>query len=1124
MKYKLKNISKSMVAGLVVFGFCFKTNAQHITRNSYNNESVIQATGSVTLTDGFYIPAGKTVRIFTGFSFAKCVDQINNPSANQNYISTRVFKAPGVNEQNLNTQRNTCQVNQTIQYFDGLGRPLQTVIVQGSPTFKDVVQPVVYDAFGREAIKYLPYGAPAGDGSFKTDAISKQNDYYSAASGWDNNVVKTLSPYSKIVFEASPLNRVLEQGAPGSVWQPASSRGNDLGRTIVSDYGTNMANEVKLWTINGSGASAGFYQPGTLYKNISKDENWVSGKLGTTEEFKDLEGQVVLKRQWKTETVSLSTYYVYDDLGNLRYVLPPAVNEGTDKSTGVVSSFTEADPLFDQFMYGYHYDGRKRVIEKKIPGKGWEFMVYNKLDQLVLSQDAKQRSSNQWLFSKYDALGRMVITGLYNDAAGRAALQGTVDGQTLLWETRDRGADYTNQAFPQAIAYYHSISYYDDYSFPGNTFGGPVGDQAPEERVKSLPTASKITVLGTGTALLSVNYYDKEGRVVQVKSQNHLGGTDVVDNTYNFAGELIASNRTNVASGVSTTIATRNEYDHMGRKLATFKSINGAQELVLDKMDYNEIGQLIKKSLHSTDGENFLQNTSYAYNERGWMKNSNGGVFNLELKYNDHLDPAFRQYNGNISSQVYDNNGANTFNYSYDNLNRLTLAATTAAGKNLGETISYDVMGNISSLTRAGFGTNNYTGYTGNRLTAISGFTNGTYAHDANGNLTNDGPRGVNIDYNYLNLPIRVTGNQDITYTYDAAGRKLKKASASAGTTSYIDGIQYKTDGSLDFIQTEEGIARSNAGVFSYEYNLTDHLGNVRASFYKNPATQLLEVLQRDDYYAFGKQAVAKPGTNKYLYNGKELQEELKQLDYGARFYDPEIGRWNVIDPLAEKMRRFSPYVYGNNNPIRFIDPDGMEGVDWGKKGNVWTWDKNIKTKEEAKTAGYDDYRAPGSIVGNAKVGKDGAVGNVYLGDNSSDVFYTLNTVEVKPEDEIPTLSPETKEGVDAVGITTGVAEKGADLMSKDLHPLTSVELAGKTASVLKIVGRIVGGVSAANDGINLYNKVIKGTATNADWIKFGISVGMVALRSNPYVAIAYGIADISGYNPVDMILGTNKK
>ena len=162
---------------------------------------------------------------------------------------------------------------------------------------------------------------------------------------------------------------------------------------------------------------------------------------------------------------------------------------------------------------------------------------------------------------------------------------------------------------------------------------------------------------------------------------------------------------------------------------------------------------------------------------------------------------------------------------------------------------------------------------------------------------------------------------------------------------------------------TEEGLAKRIGNNYSYEYNLTDHLGNVRATFYKNPNTNLLEVLQRDNYYAFGLRKPSQFGNNKYLYNGKELQEELGQYDYGARFYDPVVGRWNVIDPLAEKSRKFSPYVYGNNNPVRFIDPDGMEAMDPGDKfktikeaamdfAKLYN-DNSIKEKQEYGTTIY---------------------------------------------------------------------------------------------------------------------------------------------------------------------------
>jgi RHS repeat-associated protein len=914
--------------------------------SSYNNETEIKASGSVTLANGFYIPTGKSVRIFTSASFKQCAPFAGAPSSSQNYVSTRVFKIPGVNNSNINDARDICDVNQTVLYFDGLGQAIQTVITQGSPDFRDIVQPVAYDGFGREAIKYLPYPESLGsNGSYRNAAISAQQSFFNSPLSGVTAIPNTA--FSETRFESSPLNRVLEQGAPGLSWQLSN------GHTQKMEYGSNDAGDVKLWRVVPGGANGTeTYAAGRLYKNTSKDENWkpANGKAGTIDEYKDMEGRVVLKRVWEMDNKSLDTYYVYDNFGNLRYVLPPAVNKFTDRLGNPINSFTEADEAFTQFIYGYHYDVRKRLTEKKIPGKGWEFMVYNPLDQIVFSQDASQKEQHKWLFNKYDAFGRVVMTGLYGDATDRPTLQATVNAQNdpgqpalnkPLCETRDNansnglGTGYSNLTLPVSnVLTYHNINYYDDYDFYNNTFGQPVLPQVGGGRTKTLLTGTRTTILGTGTMLLGVNYYDEEGQVVQIRALNHLGGADVTDNTYSFAGELTSSTRTHMASpgGTATTIANRYEYDHMGRKIATMESING-EEVVLSKLDYNALGQLLTKHLHSTDGQTFLQHTGYVYNERGWLKESQSNEFKMRLGYDQGPMP---QYNGNIASQEWGNGYQNVYTYSYDHLNRLQSGVST--GVSMSEVLSYDVMGNIKTLDRDNLGLSTYN-YQGNRLENVSNgpLATAAYIYDVNGNVITDGRNGVSLTYNYLNLPGTATkANLNLSYTYDASGNKLTKTHNGVAR-HYLHGIEY--DGNrIDIIHTEEGIARNNPdGKYSYEYSLTDHLGNTRYSF--DVYNGSLRRIQEQDYYAFGK---IRDGQyvfgekNKYLYNGKELQEELGQLDYGARFYDPIIGRFNTIDPLAQISRKNSPYSYALNNPIRFIDVDGMYAGEAGiyKRGD----------------------------------------------------------------------------------------------------------------------------------------------------------------------------------------------
>jgi RHS repeat-associated protein len=928
---------------------------------------------------------------------------------------------------------------QVIQYFDGLGRLSQTVQVKGSTLGNDVVQPVSYDEFSREANKYLPYALTSGtsDGSYKTNSITNQDAFYTSPNT-PAGVSPISTPAAGILYEPSPLNRVAEQGAPGDSWQLSNSGITGSGHTIKVIYSDNDG--TTYWakkysvSIDGSGNRTlifqNSYSAGQLYVTVSKNENWLTTqntdpRLNTTEEYKDKDGRLILKRTYNYTTIVqvLSTYYVYDDLNNLCYVLPPASN--ADGSAGITSAANQT--VLDNFCYQYQYDLRNRMIQKKIPGKGPEYMAYNVLDQLVATQDANQRavSPQQWTFTKYDGEGRVVIKGiyLYGSTAGTnylSTIQSAITAVSTLWETPvTTGNGYTTAAWPTSwTGATLSINYYDNYNIPSipAAYSAPAGYNTTNT---GLLTASQTNILGSANMLWAVNYYDGLGRNIQTYQQHFLGGIlnagnyDQVTTTYNFNNQPTTVTRKHWNTGNTSyplvTIANRIIYDHIGRKLKNWEQITNLNNAattrtLISQISYNEIGQVKAKQLHSTDSTTFLQNIAYVYNERGWLSKINDPtvtplttqLFSELLQYDkvagiSNITPT-AQFNGNIASQTWWSSTASSnksYTYIYDNLNRLTSGVSTDNYSESG--ITYDLNGNITKLNRTHGTTTNidmltYTPIAGtNQIQTILdgasdnsnfGYRPGTYSgyhYDLNGNMNiwptpPNGSAVANITatFNLLNLPQVITlPNGTITYTYDANGMKLRKVAvinSVTTTTDYIQGIQYKTATAIDFIQTEEGKTVPVSNTYDYIYHLVDHLGNARVTFHTSTGTAAM--LQQDDYYPFGYEisrgAVPSP-KNEYLYNKKELQEELTQYDYGARFYDPVIGRWTAVDPKAEKYFGFSPYNYTLNDPIANVDPNGKEvdvkvggqkyiyneqdGKLYDKKGNEYTGDSKFAAK-----------------------------------------------------------------------------------------------------------------------------------------------------------------------------------
>jgi RHS repeat-associated protein len=903
-------------------------------------------------------------------------------SSDQNYILTIIFREELDAEPSPGTP---FRHSEEIRYFDGFGRPSQTIQAGASPFGADIIQPFFYDDFGREAVRTLPFTGTAS-GLYRPGVTAVTvNEYYSSSP--PEGIEADSRAFTSIVFDDSPLQRVISETGPGDGWSSA-------GRSVVYRYLTNTT-PAAGWRVTGDYSfDAVSYPVGTLYVTVTVDEEGSS-----TLEYRDLHGVTVLKESDSGEG-PLRTAYIYDDRGLLRCVVPPGASDPN----------TDTD-----LCYYYLYDERRRLIEKKLPGAGKVTMIYDRCDRVRFYRSSIQEPDT-WSFIKYDELNRPVITGITRDPLRDASAMKAAADALALNEARDKDHEtgYTNNSYPDTSDIeIHTITYYDNYDFLSITGSGPRDNLRAETYDSGVFVLSpdidpepKGQVTGAVTMVLSdpgdrdvvpleklysVNYYDKYGHLLRRISDNHLKGKDVTSNLYeDITYQLLQTKQEHYSGKEKVVIEKWVDYDHYGRLLSTRIKADSQPVITLSALRYNETGQLTAKYLHSCDTagtRGFAQVVDYRYNVRGWLTAINDpermegdDLFAVRLFYNSlagmgGLAPEKGLFNGNISGMKWSTPGSPLRGYrcSYDAAGRM-LRADYAEGSSLDDNrggfseliTGYDSNGNILGLERycngspvdilkyayCNSGKSNRllkitdTGTRGSSFDDYPGSSK-DYSYDAGGNMTFDGARNLDIEYlPTLNLPGKLDfgNNNRIYFHYTSGGEKLMKHVISGRgietETHYIGNIVYE-GGKLSYILTEEGrlvaSGTGNGRRFIYEYYLKDHLGNNRITFRAGSPLEGPEMIQAVDYYPFGLVMSRKENNgltgyrkNNYLYNGKELQDEnmtgesLNWYDYGARMYDPQIGRWHTTDPLAESYRRWSPYSYAVDNPVRFIDPDGM--------------------------------------------------------------------------------------------------------------------------------------------------------------------------------------------------------
>ncbi len=735
--------------------------------------------------------------------------------AGKNSVKTTVPLTAKSDASQLNPD--SCLVG--IEYTDGLGRPnvsVQKAITSGEK--KDLVSVTNYDCFGRVSNQWLP--APmTGTSIPDANAVMQQ-----AKSFYGDNM-----PYATIYRTTDYGTETNQICKPGEAWHTGN-------KTLKIELGSSSDNypdlTIKRYQVNDNSVE--------LIENRQISMSDFNAKITkTTDEdgnvvytFRDAWGRTLMQRRIDFG-VNHDTYYVYDEMGRLRFVLSPEASSrmSTPGTYSLGSEINGANDPLAQYAYVYNYDEQGRCIAKKLPGRDWLKMMYDVAGHLIFSQDGNQRTIGQWTYYKYDVQDRLIQSGTTILSDTDISYIQTTYNQAAYIETYINGTGYTANCRLGTNTVLLIQNFYDSYDFLNlsaySAYKGflsysttsPIGyDMKYSNLVDGVDIATKGMLTGTAVAMLDNSvtivtsmYYDDKGRIVRSLTRNALKGWDREYYNYSFTGKLLRKLHLHTTSfNISnSSVVYSCKYDFADRLTDIWhKSNNRTDSVNLCSLKYDDLGHPIKKILHGG-----LHAIDYTYNIQGWLKSINSPRFSETLYYQDGQSGSPNYFNGSIGAVSWGTGAIKDkkYDFYYDGLHRMMRASYSPDGKYNEEIGEYDKNGNINVLIRSGcydYSSDGssiqegylidwiFNAYSGNQLLksmdspddqnvvlANNDFKDDDntreveYLYDKNGNMIANSNKGIAwIKYNILNLPEKiqfVNGNK-IEYVYDAIGVKHK--------------------------------------------------------------------------------------------------------------------------------------------------------------------------------------------------------------------------------------------------------------------------------------------------------------------------------------------------------------